>query len=110
MAKRFVTTKVEIEGREETKIVELPSRESGAVGRRRELHDRRPARCPRQTRSRRSPASRATPPTSTLPGMLYAAILRAPVASGRVTSLDLSPALALPGVRGAVTHRRRART
>ena len=26
MTKRFVTTKVEIEGREETKIVELPSR------------------------------------------------------------------------------------
>jgi hypothetical protein len=26
MARRFVTTKVEIEGREETKVVELPSR------------------------------------------------------------------------------------
>ena len=27
MAKRFVTTKVEVEGREETKVVELPTRE-----------------------------------------------------------------------------------
>jgi CO/xanthine dehydrogenase Mo-binding subunit len=37
------------------------------------------------------------------PGMLHAAILRAPVARGRVTELDLSYALALDGVRGGVT-------
>ncbi|HVX42044.1 MAG TPA: xanthine dehydrogenase family protein molybdopterin-binding subunit, partial [Gemmatimonadaceae bacterium] len=37
-----------------------------------------------------------------LPGMLYAAILRAPVASGLVTTLDLAPALELDGVRGAI--------
>ena len=36
--------------------------------------------------------------------MLYAAILRSPVASGRVVSLDLAQALAIPGVRGAVDH------
>jgi CO/xanthine dehydrogenase Mo-binding subunit len=37
------------------------------------------------------------------PGMLHAAILRAPVARGRVTQLDLSLALALDGVRGGLT-------
>ena len=38
MAKRFVTTKVEIEGREETKVVELPSREPAPWGEDAELH------------------------------------------------------------------------
>jgi CO/xanthine dehydrogenase Mo-binding subunit len=38
-----------------------------------------------------------------LAGMLHVALLRAPVARGRVTSLDASLALALPGVRGALT-------
>ena len=38
-----------------------------------------------------------------LPGMLYAALLRAPVPSGRITKLDLSAALALDGVRGGLT-------
>jgi hypothetical protein len=34
--------------------------------------------------------------------MLFAAVLRAPIARGRVTTLDLAPALATPGVRGAL--------
>ncbi len=38
MAKRFVTTKVEIEGREETKVVELPSRNPEPWGEDAELH------------------------------------------------------------------------
>src|SRR5690349_21901849 len=37
-----------------------------------------------------------------LPGMLHAAVLRSPYAHARVKSIDLSPALGLPGVRGAV--------
>src|SRR3712207_5128373 len=35
-------------------------------------------------------------------GMLHAALLRAPIAKGRVTTLDLEPALSMPGVRGAL--------
>jgi len=38
MAKRFVTTKVEIEGREETKVVELPSRNPEPWGEDADLH------------------------------------------------------------------------
>jgi xanthine dehydrogenase YagR molybdenum-binding subunit len=38
-----------------------------------------------------------------LPGMLHAALLRVPVPRGNVTTLDLAPALALDGVRGAIT-------
>jgi CO/xanthine dehydrogenase Mo-binding subunit len=37
-----------------------------------------------------------------LPGMLHAAILRSPVAHARVRSVDLSRALALPGVHAAI--------
>ncbi|HXY84616.1 MAG TPA: xanthine dehydrogenase family protein molybdopterin-binding subunit [Gaiellaceae bacterium] len=37
-----------------------------------------------------------------LPGMLHTAVLRSPFARARVTSLDLAPALALPGVRAAL--------
>jgi xanthine dehydrogenase YagR molybdenum-binding subunit len=37
-----------------------------------------------------------------LPGMLHTAVLRSPHARARVASLDLAPALALPGVRLAV--------
>jgi CO/xanthine dehydrogenase Mo-binding subunit len=37
-----------------------------------------------------------------LPGMLHAAVLRSPFARARVKGLDLSKALALPGVLGAV--------
>ncbi len=37
-----------------------------------------------------------------LPGMLQAAVLRSPYAHARVKSVDLAPALALPGVRAAI--------
>jgi xanthine dehydrogenase YagR molybdenum-binding subunit len=37
-----------------------------------------------------------------LPGMLHAAVLRSPFARARVNKLDLSPALELPGVLGAI--------
>ncbi len=39
----------------------------------------------------------------TLPGMLYAAILRSPYAHARIRSINLARALALPGVVGGVT-------
>ncbi len=37
-----------------------------------------------------------------LPGMLQAAVLRSPFAHARVKTIDLAPALALPGVRAAI--------
>ncbi|MGH7615761.1 MAG: xanthine dehydrogenase family protein molybdopterin-binding subunit [Gemmatimonadaceae bacterium] len=100
MSPRFVTTKVEIEGREETRVVELPARnpapwDDGAplhvVGQRVERMD---------AREKVTGDARYTADVQ-LPGMLHAALLRVPIPRGRVTSLDLSPALALDGVRGA---------
>ena len=68
MAKRFVTTKVEVEGREETKVVELPSREPEPWGDDAKLHSRRPARTRAWMRSRRSPASAALHRRRSAPG------------------------------------------
>ena len=103
MTKRFVTTKVEIEGREETKIVELPTRNPDPWGEDAQLTivGQRAARA--DALEKVTGVARYTADVE-LPGMLHAAILRAPVANGRVVSLDLSPALAIPGVRGVASH------
>src|SRR5690349_4359046 len=102
MARRFVTTKVEIEGREETKVVELPSREPEPWG------DDAQLRVVGQRAIRMDAVEKVTGVARytadiQLPGMLHAAILRAPVARGRVTRVDLSPALAIHGVRAGAT-------
>src|ERR1700690_2633621 len=39
-----------------------------------------------------------------LSGMLYGAVLRSPHAHARIVSIDVAPALALPGVRAVVTR------
>ena len=101
MAKRFVTTKVEIEGREETKTVELPSRNPAPWQDDAELHVVG-QRVPRADAREMVTGEARYTADMQLPGMLHAALRRAPVARGRVTSLDLAPALAMPGVRGAI--------
>jgi xanthine dehydrogenase YagR molybdenum-binding subunit len=98
--RRFVSTSVEIEGREEIKVVELPaldpppwdeSAELTVVGTRVQRMD-----------ALEKVTGRARYTTDVRPpGMLVAALLRAPIAKGRVT-LDLEPALAMLGVRGAL--------
>ncbi|MEP6493262.1 MAG: xanthine dehydrogenase family protein molybdopterin-binding subunit [bacterium] len=102
MPKRFVTTKVEIEGREETKIVELPARNPDPWGEDADLHvvGQRVVRM--DALEKVTGEARYTADVH-LQGMLFAAILRAPVPRGRVTSLDLAPALALDGVRAGIS-------
>src|SRR5919108_3874468 len=39
----------------------------------------------------------------TLPEMLWAKVLRSPIAHGRIKNIDVSRALALPGVKAVVT-------
>ena len=103
MANKFVTTKVEVEGREETKVVELPARnpepwtedaELAVVG----------ERVPRMDALEKVTGSARYTADVQLPGMLHAAILRSPMPRGRVTRLDLSPALELAGVRAAIAY------
>jgi CO/xanthine dehydrogenase Mo-binding subunit len=102
MARRFVTTKVEIEGREETKVVELPSRNPTPWGDDAELHVVG-QRVPRMDALEKVTGDARYTADVQLAGMLHVALLRAPIARGRVTTLDLSPALAMPGVRGGLT-------
>jgi CO/xanthine dehydrogenase Mo-binding subunit len=101
MAKRFVTTKVEIEGREETKVVELPSRNPSPWDNDADLHVVG-QRVPRMDATEKVTGDARYTADIRLAGMLHVALLRAPVARGRVTMLDLSPALELPGVRGVL--------
>jgi xanthine dehydrogenase YagR molybdenum-binding subunit len=99
---RFDTTKIEVEGREETKVVELPSREPAPWTENATLNvvGQRVARM--DALEKVTGDARFTADVQ-LPGMLHATLLRVPIPRGRVTRLDLSPALALDGVRGAIT-------
>jgi CO/xanthine dehydrogenase Mo-binding subunit len=96
--KRFVVTRVEVEGREEVKVVEVPDFEPPPWDDQAQLEI--VGQCvPRQDAVEKV-TGRATYTTDVRPtGMLHAAIVRAPVAHGRVRELDFAPALAIPGVR-----------
>ena len=100
-ARRFVSTKVEIEGREETKIVELPAFEPEPWGEEVSL-DIVGSRVHRMDALEKVTGRARYTADVRRPGMLFASILRSAVAHARVTRLDLAQALALPGVRGAV--------
>ena len=99
--KRFVSTKVEIEGREEIKLVELPDLDPAPWGENAGLTIVG-TRAPRADALEKVTGRARFTADLQQPAMLHAAFVRAPVASGRVTNLDLSKALALPGVRGAL--------
>src|SRR6185436_19268227 len=100
-AKRFVSTKVEVEGREETRIVEIPDFEPAPwtadtpmeiVG-----------QCvPRMDALEKVTGAAIYTADVARTGMLHAAIVRAPVANGRVLALDAAPALEVAGVRGVL--------
>ena len=99
--KRFVTTKVEVEGREEIHVVELPDveptpwAEDAAL----QIVGQRVLRA--DALEKVTGRARYTADLHR-PAMLYAAFLRAPVASGHVTRLDPAAALATFGVRGVL--------
>jgi CO/xanthine dehydrogenase Mo-binding subunit len=94
--RRFVTTTVEVEGREETKVVELPEHEPTPWGEDTHLTivGQRATRvdAPEKVGGR----ARYTADVAR-PGMLYAAIFRATIARGRV-SVDVEAARSIEGV------------
>src|SRR5687767_7209052 len=99
--KRFVVTKVEVEGREETRVAEIPEFDPApwtadttldVVG-----------QCVRRMDAREKVTGQAVYTADVRRvGMLYAQIVRAPITHGRVVALDLAPALELPGVRAVL--------
>jgi len=99
--KRFVSTKVEVEGREDTRIVELPDFEPApwtadtpleVVG-----------QCVPRMDALEKVTGQATYTVDVRrTGMLFTAVIRSPVAHGRVKTLDLGPALEVAGVRAVL--------
>jgi xanthine dehydrogenase YagR molybdenum-binding subunit len=95
--RRFVTTQVEVEGRVETRIVELPEHEPapwddtaslGIVG----------ARIPRVDAQEKVTGSARYTADLSRAGMLHAVLVRAPMAAGRVVGIEVGEALGVPGV------------
>lgn len=101
-SKRFVTTTVEIEGREEVTVVEVPAFEPRPWGQDEGL-DTVGHSVPRLDAVDKVTGRARYTHDIRLPGMLHARLVRASVPAGRVTRLDLSRARALPGVRAVLT-------
>jgi CO/xanthine dehydrogenase Mo-binding subunit len=97
----FVRTTVEIEGRSETRIVEIPAFEPapwgddaslGIVGK----------RVPRMDADEKVAGRARYTADVSRPGMLHAVILRSPIARGAIRSFDASRAREMPGVYGVL--------
>src|SRR5262245_54084982 len=97
-AKRFVGTTVEVEGREETRIAEIPAFEPDPWNAEAQLHI--VGTCVPRVDAREKVTGQAVYSADVRrAGMLFTAIIRAPVAHGRVVTLNLAPALEVRGVR-----------
>ncbi len=101
-ARRFVATKVEIEGREETKIVELPDRNPEPWNAGADLHVVG-TRVPRMDALEKVTGAARFTADLHRPGMTFAVIVRSPAPAGHLTAIDASVALAMPGVRALLT-------
>lgn len=100
-SKRFIATKVEVEGREETRIVQVPDFEPAPWSS--DVPLEIVGQCVPRMDAREKVTGRAVYTVDVRrAGMLFASIIRAPVAHGRVTTLDLAPALEIPGVRAVL--------
>lgn len=100
-AGRFVATRVEVEGREEIKIVEIPDRRPEPWGDDAELHVVGTPALRQDALAKVTGAARYTADLHR-PAMTFAVIVRSPVPAGRVTAADASAAVAMPGVRGVL--------
>ena len=101
-SKRFVTTTIEIEGREEIAVVEVPTFEPPPWGKDAVLETVGHPVSRLDAVDKVTGRARYTHDIR-LPGMLHARLVRASVPAGRITRLDLSRARALPGVRAVLT-------
>ena len=103
MSPRFSITTVEVEGREEKKVVENPSLSPEPWGSRADL-EIVGTDVPRADIVEKL-TGRARYTVDERPrAMLHAVIIRAPIARGRVARLDVSRALAEKGVHGVLTR------
>jgi len=100
--KRYVSTIVEIEGRDERRVVETPAfdvppwteqQQLGIVG----------TRAPRVDAPAKVTGRATYTSDVSLPGMLYAVIVRAPLGPGRIEGLDVPAARGVAGVIDVLT-------
>lgn len=101
-AKRFITTTVEIEGREETTVVERPAFEPEPWGPEAALAIVGQS-APRIDGGAKVAGRARYTQDVHLPGMLHARLVRADVPAGVLRRLDVRGARALPGVHAVVT-------
>ncbi|MBV6522148.1 MAG: putative xanthine dehydrogenase molybdenum-binding subunit XdhA [Gemmatimonadaceae bacterium] len=100
--RRFVTTVVEVEGREETKVVELPVSEPEPWGEDARLTVvGRPI--PRVDAAEKVTGRARYTADIVRPRMLHAAIVRATIPAGTISEIDVTGAMAAPGVVDAIT-------
>lgn len=100
--RRFVTTTVEVEGREETKVVEMPDRELQPWAADARLHVvGRPV--PRVDAADKVTGAAIFTSDRSAPGMLHAVLVRSVTPRGRVTSIDVTSALSMAGVIDVIT-------
>ena len=99
--KRFVSTTVEIEGREETKIVEIPAFDPAPWG------DNAPlgivgTRSPRVDALEKVTGHARYTADTQRPGMVHAVLVRSTIPRGKAT-VDVTAAREMPGVLGVLT-------
>ncbi|HYC53133.1 MAG TPA: xanthine dehydrogenase family protein molybdopterin-binding subunit [Gemmatimonadaceae bacterium] len=99
--KRFVVTKVEVEGREETKVVEVPDFDPAPWTADTRL-DVVGTSVPRMDALEKVTGRAVFTADIQRAWMLHTAVIRAPVAHGRVLSIDFGPALEVAGVRAVL--------
>ena len=101
--KRFTVTKVEVEGREETRVVEVPAFEPEPWTAATPLEI--VGQCvPRQDAAEKVTGRAIYTADVKRAGMLHACIVRAPVAHGAVVAIDFAPAREVPGVREVLSR------
>ena len=99
--RRFVTTTIEIEGREETKIVEMPDRtmEPWDNGVRLDVVGKP---VPRVDARDKVTGSAVYTVDQWLPGMLFAVLVRSNIPRGRAKAINLDDARRVPGFVDAI--------
>ena len=100
--RRFISTTIEVEGREETKIVEIPDRTLAPWGADTAMEVVGKSVPRVDARDKVTGAAIYTSDRSA-PGLLHAVIVRSTVPRGRAT-IDLGEALRMPGVVDAIVH------
>jgi xanthine dehydrogenase YagR molybdenum-binding subunit len=100
-SRRFVSTTIEVEGREEKRVVEIPDRTLRAWDSDERL-DVVGKPVPRVDAREKVTGSAVYTADRSAPGMLHATLVRSAIPRGRVKSIDLDAARRMPGVVDAI--------